>query len=151
MTDKEVGFNKTFIEENQSFQMTNEQNVAKKESEDLEAIIPGRMNRAKYFYVMLIIGIVGGVLADREFKKAFDKSKDMENYINELDKLIVEKEGSIKISKIEIEKFKVPSGMLSSSIKVRTSEKKYEFNIGKEKNKVPELTDFLIANGYPIE
>ena len=41
--------------------MTNEQNVANQESGDLEAIIPGRMNRAKYLCLMLIIGLVGGV------------------------------------------------------------------------------------------
>ena len=44
--------------------MTYEQNVAKEENEDLEVIIPGRMNRAKYLYLMLIIGLVGGVLIE---------------------------------------------------------------------------------------
>ncbi len=48
-------------EERPASQITIEQNVANSESGDLEAIIPGRMNRVKYLCSMLIIGLVGGV------------------------------------------------------------------------------------------
>ena len=70
-------------------------------------------------------GVIGWTLSDklvkREFKKAHSQTENIENIINELEKLVLEKEGSIKISKIEIDSFKVPTGMLTNSIKVKTN------------------------------
>lgn len=97
-------------------------------------------------------GLIGGVLTAREYRKAFEQSESMDNYIEQLDRLVKEKEGSVKITKNEINNFKVPTGNLFSSIKVKTHVKKYEFNIAnaiKEK-RLSEIRQFLTNNLYPL-
>ena len=115
-------------------------------------IVSGKVSNVKIGLMAGVGGAVGGVLTAREYKKAFEQSESMENYIEQLDRLVKDKEGSIKITKSEINNFKVPTGSLFSSIKVKTHEKKYEFNIAnaiKEK-KLPEIRQFLANNIYPL-
>jgi len=115
-------------------------------------IASGIVSNVKIGLMAGVGGAVAGVLTAREYRKAFDESISMESYLEQLDNLVQEKEGSLKIAKNDINTFKVPTGGLFSSIKVKTHEKKYEFNIANaiKEEKLPEIRQFLANNLYPL-
>jgi len=115
-------------------------------------IASGKVSNVKIGLMAGVGGAVAGVLTAREYRKAFDESISMESYLEQLDNLVQEKEGSLKIAKNDINTFKVPTGGLFSSIKVKTHEKKYEFNIANaiKEEKLPEIRQFLANNLYPL-
>jgi len=109
------------------------------------------------------IGVIAGATGNSQFTwdtcidekfESFHLTPQMiaENLENYLQKM----ENSIKINKRDIETMKVPSSqILYTSIKIKTKEKKYNFNIKcyltKHKLEIPKLKEFLEKNLYPAK
>ena len=87
---------------------------------------------------------------DRELKSLGD-------FIDNIDTLVLEKENSLKINKMDIEKCKVPKMYYLQTgtptigvINIKTLEKKYEILFQEPKKIIPGLKDYLINNLFPL-
>lgn len=111
----------------------------------------------------IVGGPIGALIAYNKNKQAMseteDKVKSLENYAKQLDDLVLEKENSLKINKIDIELCKVPKRYYLQTgspkygaINIRTKDKqKYEILFWEPKKIIPELKDYLITNLYPAK
>lgn len=99
----------------------------------------------------LLLGTKGGIesLFNNDLKN-FIQSENVDSIIQQLDRLVSEKKGSIRINKSEIVSFKLLSSSLDSSIIIRTEGEKYRFNIANviRENKLSELESYLNSNMY---
>lgn len=90
-------------------------------------------------------------------RKAEREYRNLGNYIDNIDDVVLKRENSFKINKMEIEKCKMPkryylqTGSFSSGvINIKTINRKYEILFEEAKKKIPELKEYLINNVYPI-
>jgi len=107
--------------------------------------VAGAYGRAKKAHQLLI------EKTEREIRK-------LGNYIDNIDKMICEKEHSIKINKMDINKCIIPrryylqTGTFSHGvINVKTIKKKYEILFPEPKKVIPELKDYLVKNFYSVK
>jgi len=87
---------------------------------------------------------------DRELRSLGDFTDDLDN-------LVIKKENSLKINKMDIEKCKIPKRYYLQTgtptigvINIKTLEKKYEILFQEPKKIIPDLKEYLINNLYPL-
>ena len=87
---------------------------------------------------------------DNELKEYIEQSGDITDVIQKLDRLVLEKKGSVKINKSEIKSFKIKSQFGSTMIRIKTENEKYNFAIPSvmQENKTHELMSYLNNNSY---
>ena len=108
------------------------------------------------------IGVSGAYSRTKKNREVIMKKKDREliklgDYIDRIDDIIFERENSLKINKMEIEKCTIPkryylqTGSFSSGvIKIKTINRKYEILFEEAKKKIPEIKEYLINNAYLV-
>lgn len=85
-----------------------------------------------------------------EGKRDTDQFKDEDNHIQQLDRLVQDDKGSIKIEKSTIKDIKLPSNALKAEMKITTDDRTHSFNIqyAIRNNRLPELTNYLNNHFY---
>ena len=84
--------------------------------------------------------------------------RNLGDYVDKIDNLVLEKENSLKINKMDIEWCKLPKRYYLQTgnpnlgvIYVRTIEEKYEMFFQEPKKIIPGLKEYLLNNLYPIK
>ena len=106
-----------------------------------------------------VAGAYGRAKRGRELlmKKVEREYRNLGNYIDNIEDVVLTRKNSFKINKMEIEKCKIPkryylqTGSFSSGvINIKTINRKYEILFEEAKKKIPGLKEYLINNVYPI-
>lgn len=79
-------------------------------------------------------------------------------YTDRMDNLVLEKDNSLKINKMDIEKCKVPKRYYFQTgtptigvINIKTTDEKYEILFEQPKQIIPGLKEYLLNNLYPLK
>ena len=105
-------------------------------------------------------GAIGSVRKAGEIlmEKTERELRNLGDYTDKMDNLVLEKENSLKINKMDIEKCKVPKRYYLQTgtptigvINIKTMTKKYEILFEQPKKIIPGLKEYLINNLYPLK
>ena len=105
-------------------------------------------------------GAIGSARKAREIliAKTEHELKKLGNYIENIDDLVLKKDNSLKINKLDIEKCKIPKRYYLQTgsptigvINIKTINEKYEILFQEPKKIIPGLREFLENNLYPIK
>lgn len=109
------------------------------------------------------IGVAGAYSRAKKAHKLLMKRTEGEllklgDYIENINNIVMKKENSLKINKIDIKKCKMPrryylqTGSLSIGvINIKARDGKYEILFQEPKNIIPELRNYLIEHSYPVK
>jgi hypothetical protein len=105
-------------------------------------------------------GAIGSAWKAREIliAKTEHELKNLGNYIENIDDLVLKKDNSLKINKLDIEKCKIPKRYYLQTgtptigvINIKTINEKFEILFQEPKKIIPGLHEFLENNLYPIK